>query len=154
MVCRYDYVTDIDYKGKRVNLAAYEETREAGAKKRKEFLFITDLPLSPKNVKNVVERGRMRWKIENEGFNAQKNHGYYLEHQYSKDYHAYKNHYYLIQIGHMIAQVMEVYGKLWKGMKQSMEQKHRRMLESFKTVKLREYVEETGIRFQVRFQSE
>lgn len=94
----------------------------------------------------------MRWKIENEGFNTQKKHGYYLEHRYSKNYQAYKNHYYLIQIGHMIAQIMEAYGKLWEGVRQSMEQKHRRMLESFKTVRLREYKEELEVRFQIRFQ--
>lgn len=161
-VYRYDYVTGIDYKENRINLAAYEETRERKIQKgmgkgttkqeKKEFWFITNLPVSRKNVKNVIERGRMRWKIENEGFNTQKNHGYHLEHRYSKNYQAYKNHYYLIQIGHMIAQIMEVYEKLWKGMKQSREQKHRRILESFKTVRLREYSEELEVMFQIRFQ--
>ena len=160
--CRYDYVTGIDYKGNKINLVEYEEERKTKIKKGKrkgevkeelkKFWFITDLPLSVKNVASVVERGRMRWKIENEGFNTQKNHGYHLEHQYSRDYQGYKNHYYLIQIGHMISQIMEVYEKLWKGMKQSMEQKHKRMLESFKTVRLREYVEELEERFQIRFE--
>jgi len=118
----------------------------------KKFWFLTDLPLSRKNVAAVIERGRMRWKIEKEGFHTQKNYGYYLEHQFSRDYQGYKNHYYLIQIGHMIAQIMEVYEKLWKGMKQSMEQKHKRILESFKTVRLRECGEELEERFQIRFQ--
>ena len=36
----------------------------------------------------LVQRGRMRWKIENEGFNTQKRQGHHLEHQYSKDYRA------------------------------------------------------------------
>lgn len=162
MIYRYDYVTDIDYKGNRINLVSYEETGEKKIQKgkgkgttkqeRKEFQFITNLPVRQKNVKNITERGRMRWKIENEGFNTQKKHGYYLEHRYSKNYQAYKNHYYLIQIGHMIAQIMEAYGKLWEGVRQSMEQKHRRMLESFKTVRLREYKEELEVRFQIRFQ--
>ena len=161
-VYRYDYVTGIDYKGNRINLAAYGETRERKIQKgmgkgttkqeKKEFWFITNLPVSRKNVKSVIERGRMRWKIENEGFNTQKNHGYHLEHRYSKNYHAYKNHYYLIQIGHMISQIMEVYEKLWKGMKQSREQKHRRILEPFKTVRPREYSEELEVMFQIRFQ--
>ena len=72
----------------------------------------------------------MRWKIENEGFNTQKNQGYYLEHLFSKNYQGIKNHYYLIQIGHMIAQIMETWGRLWEGMHQSMEQKHQKILES------------------------
>lgn len=160
--CRYDYVTGIDYKGNKINLAEYGEESETKIKKGKrrgkekqvlkKFWFITDLPLNRKNIASVVERGRMRWKIENEGFNTQKNHGYHLEHPYSRDYQGYKNHYYLIQIGHMIAQVMEVYWKLWKGMKQSMEQKHKRILESFKTVRLRECGAELEVRFQIRFQ--
>lgn len=161
-VCRYDYVTDIDYKGNRMNLAVYEETRETKIKKgkwkgtakqeRKEFWFITNLPVRRKNLADTIGRGRMRWKIENEGFNTQKHQGYHLEHRYSRNYNGYKNHYYLIQIGHMIAQLMEVYEKLWKGMKQSMEQKHRRILESFKTVRLRECREELEAGFQIRFQ--
>ncbi|MFQ5907192.1 MAG: hypothetical protein ACE5JA_11565, partial [bacterium] len=31
------------------------------------------------------EGGRLRWKIENEGFNMRKNGGYNLEHTYSHD---------------------------------------------------------------------
>ena len=53
----------------------------------------------------------MRWRIENEGFNTQKKHGYYLEHLYSQNYWALKNHYYLIQTGHMLGQFPEA----WEG---------------------------------------
>ena len=49
-----------------------------------------------------------------------------------------KNHYYLIQIGHMIVQVMEAWEMLWEQTRQSREQKHRRMLESFKEIPLKE----------------
>ena len=34
------------------------------------------------NVAAIVRLGRSRWKIENEQFNVQKNHGYELEHNY------------------------------------------------------------------------
>ncbi len=57
---------------------------------QKEFWFVTDLPVTRKNVADLTERGRMRWRIENEGFNAQKKHGYYLEHLYSRNYQALK----------------------------------------------------------------
>lgn len=67
------------------------------------FLFLTNLPLQHTNAQETAELGRRRWKMENEGFNTQKRQGYNLEHPYSKDYEALKNHYYLIQIGHMIA---------------------------------------------------
>lgn len=98
----------------------------------------------------LVERGRMRWKIENEGFNAQKQQGYSLEHLYSRNYRALKNHYYLIQIGHMIGQFMEAWEGLWKKVKQSLEQKHRRMLESMKETPLKEYKEELEKKIQIR----
>ena len=157
----YDYVTEIDYKGYKVNLAEYGEYREQICKKgkkkgmaeiiQKEFWFLTDLPVTRKNVANLTERGRMRWRIENEGFNAQKKHGYYVEHLYSRNYQALKNHYYLIQIGHMIGQFLEAWERIWKKVKQSMEQKHKRMLESMKELLLGEYKEEIEKKIQIRF---
>lgn len=134
----YDYVTEIDYRGYKINLVEYMEEciRKAGKKEtcreKKKFWFITDLPITRKNAESLVEAGRARWKIENEGFNTQKRQGYHLEHMYSKNYQAVKNHYYLIQIGHMISQIMEAWEKLWKKVKQSREQRHKRVLESFK----------------------
>ena len=82
---------------------------------RKGFLFLTDLPVSRRNVEAIVMHGRMRWKIENEGFNTQKKHGYCLEYQFSRDYQAQKCHYYLIQTDHMVAQVLEAWGKARAG---------------------------------------
>ena len=98
----------------------------------------SDFVVALLRVVSFIVQGRMRWKIENEGFNTQKRKGYNLEHQYSKDYQAQKCHYYLIQIGHMISQIMEAWEKLWKGIRQSREQKHRRILESFKEASLKE----------------
>lgn len=155
-----DYVTDIDYKGYKINLAEYKENKETEYKKgkkkgevkiiRKSFLFITDLPVNRKNVTKLIEQGRMRWKIENEGFKAQKKQGYNIEHRYSHNYQALKNHYYLIQIGHMIGQFMEAWKQLWRTTTQSLEQKHRRMLESMKQTPLKEYREEINKRIQIR----
>ena len=50
----------------------------------------------------------MRWKIENEGFNSQKNLGYALEHKFSRKYPiAMQNYYQLLQMAHMINQLVE-----------------------------------------------
>lgn len=49
----------------------------------------------------------MRWKIENEGFNVQKNGGYALEHAYTENSNAAKVFYFLLQIAHMLAQLMD-----------------------------------------------
>ena len=110
------------------------------------------MPIKKGQAVEVVEYGRRRWKIENEGFNIQKRQGYNLEHCYSHNYQATKNHYYLIQIGHMIAQIIEAWEKTWKGIQQSREQKHRRMLENFKMVDLKEYKEEIQEKCQIRFE--
>ena len=48
--------------------------------------------------------------------------GYYLEHRFSYDYQGLKNHYCLIQIGPMIAQIIEAWEMLWKKVKQSRKQ--------------------------------
>lgn len=50
----------------------------------------------------------------------------------------------------MIAQVMEAWEMLWRQTRQSREQKHRRMLESFKETHLKEYKEEIEKRIQIR----
>lgn len=146
-----DYVNGIDYEGHLVNLVEYREEERKKKCEEKSFLFITNLPVTKKNVKATAETGRLRWKIENEGFNTQKNYGYCLEHMYSRQYQGMKNHYYLIQIGHMIAQVMEAWENLWKKVKQSREQKHRRILESWKQDRLKEYTQEIEKGFQIRF---
>ncbi len=93
----------------------------------------------------------MRWKIENEGFNAQKRHGYGLEHLYSRKYQEVKNHYYLIQIGHMIGQFIDAWERIWKKVKQSLEQKRKRLLESMKETLLKEYKEDLDRKIQIRF---
>lgn len=75
----------------------------------------------------------------------QKNQEYHLEHQYSKTYQGVKNHYYLIQIDHMIAQIMEAWGKLWEKTRLSGKQKHKRLLESMKRMKELNLSVKTGI---------
>lgn len=159
---KYDFVMGIDYNGHKLNIAEYVEERDVKIKKGKKkgetkkiearFLFLTNLPTSRNNVAALIESGRRRWKIENGGFNAQKKHGYFLEHLFSKNYQALKNHYYLIQIGHMISQVMEAWERLWKKSALSLSEKHVRIWESFREIKLSEYMHETEKKFQMRFQ--
>ena len=44
--------------------------------------FATSLPIDDKNVIDIIEAGRSRWKIENENNNVLKNNGYHFEHNY------------------------------------------------------------------------
>lgn len=56
----------------------------------------------------IIARGkRLRWEIENEGFNIQKNGGYALQPPYSKNETATKNYYLFLQIAHVLSQLME-----------------------------------------------
>jgi len=50
--------------------------------------WVTDVAVTAKNVSELVGIGRAKWKIENEQFNVQKNHGYHLTHNYG---HGKKN---------------------------------------------------------------
>ena len=68
---------------------------------------MTDLPITNKNIKETINIGRKRWKIENEGFNVQKNGTFDIGHLYSKDTTAIKVHYIMIQIAHIIRQMLE-----------------------------------------------
>jgi len=51
--------------------------------------------------------GRIRWKIENEGFNVQKHGGYALEHTYTRHVASAKVFYLLLQLTHTLAQLIE-----------------------------------------------
>ena len=77
------------------------------------FVRITNLPsrlLSGNRsiVKKIAAAGRLRWKIENEGFNEEKNNGYNMEHLYSrKSFNALQNYYQCMLIAHLFNQLLE-----------------------------------------------
>ena len=141
----YDFVTDIDYRGISLNFVHYSNNS------KEIFNFLTDLSITKKNIEMTVFYGRRRWSIENHGFNAQKNHGFYMEHLFSHNCKAMKNHYYLIQLAHMISQIWDAWKYLWDGITLSGEQKHRRLLESWKSDRIIGLKEPLAKGFQIRF---
>ena len=79
-----------------------------GNSKTTRFKWLTNFKVQRNNVITLATQGgRLRWKIENEGFNVQKNGGYGLEHAYTRDATASKIFYYMLQVAHSIAQLME-----------------------------------------------
>lgn len=60
--------------------------------------WITDLEVTAENVAVVVTIGRTRWKIENEQFNVQKNHGYELTHNYGHGQQTLSRVFYLLNL--------------------------------------------------------
>ena len=72
------------------------------------FVRITNLPTGKSTIKNLSKAGRLRWKIENEGFNEEKNNGYHMEHLYSRtSFTAQQNYYQCMLIAHLFNQLLE-----------------------------------------------
>ena len=115
----YRYHTDIQYHKKyTLNWVQCQETlRKTIVAKNKEtcvdtkehcFEYLTNLTPGKENVRAIASAGRLRWKIENEGFNTQKNNDYELEHKFcEKSYPGLQNYYTLLQIAHAINQLIE-----------------------------------------------
>jgi hypothetical protein len=72
------------------------------------FLWATSLKVDRSNVEHLsLQGGRLRWKIENEGFNRQKNGGFALEHPYCENWNAAQNFYLALQIADLLSQLIE-----------------------------------------------
>lgn len=129
---RFAWVNDLAAGGHRLNVF---ECRETTPKEEKYFAWITNIKVGCASIVTLANRGgRQRWKIENEGFNIQKNHGYELEHAYSEHEHAAKNFYLLLQVAHAINQLM-LKGSLLKDFKRnlgSIRNFLRRLAEAFR----------------------
>lgn len=108
----FKWVTAIGYKNHPLNwLECLESAGSSNAPEAKpettRFAHITNLSLNTSNIASTSLVGRMRWKIENEGFNTLKNGGYGMEHQYvRKSYTGLKNYFQFMQMAHIINQLM------------------------------------------------
>jgi hypothetical protein len=106
-----DDIAYVDSQKKEHTLSVIEclETKpdQEGQKKTTKFKWVTNCQVSCKNIVPLSnDGGRMRWKIENEGFNVQKKGGYGLEHAYTNDPNSAKVFYFLLQIAHLLAQLL------------------------------------------------
>ena len=110
----------------------YEEQDKKGKQVKHSFQWITDIEVTKRNLEEMVEAGRGRWKIENEGFNKQKNGIYDIEHLNSRDSNAMKNHYLLTQIADILMQLYVAWNPLVREMGQSIKNTSSRLLESFR----------------------
>ena len=80
----------------------------------------------------MVKNARGRWKIENEGFNNQKNGIYDIEHLNSRNNNAMKNHYLLTQIADIIMQIYLAWNPVVKEIKESIKNTSSKLLENFR----------------------
>jgi hypothetical protein len=111
----FDWVNDIEYVDSKddahtLSVVRCLETKpgDEGKPVTSRFKWITNFAVRVFNVIELSNQGgRLRWKIENEGFNVQKNGGYALEHIYTHDPGSAKVFYLLLQLAHLLAQLME-----------------------------------------------
>lgn len=143
------WINEIEYKKNIVNVL---EAVLIEKEKEKTFTFITNISITKNNAKKILYGGRSRWKIENEGFNNQKNIKNNIEHLCSRDYNAMKNHYLLVQIADMIRQLFECGYELIRSLKASIKEISSRILESFRRDTLTpEDIANSNKRMQIRY---
>ena len=111
---------------------SYKKESENGEKKEVRFCWITSMELTKKNIEEMLKNARGRWKIENEGFNNQKNGIYDIEHLNSRNNNAMKNHYLLTQIADIIMQIYLAWNPVVKEIKESIKNTSSKLLESFR----------------------
>ena len=116
-----------------------QEAGEGGKQGKTHFFaWLTNWSVTADNVAALGNRGgRCRWKIENEGFNVQKNSGLNLEHAYSTGEMQIKNFYVLLQIAHLVLQLVERGSLLTQDVKRlfgSLANLARRLAESIRNV--------------------
>ena len=105
-----EFINGILFKEGTVNVLKYKETK---VKKKKEittvFEWITSIEITKGNALRLAGAGRKRWKIENQGFNRQKNWQGNLTHACSHNENAQKCHYIMEQIADFIKQLYEYF---------------------------------------------
>lgn len=110
----------------------YETTDKTRKMEHHEFQWITNIELTKKNLEEMIASGRGRWKIENEGFNSQKNAIYDIDHLNSRNSNSIKNHYLLTQIADLLMQLYLGRNPLVKEIGQNIKNTSSRLLESFR----------------------
>ena len=160
----YHWINDISYKDSKSNehtLAVLEclesKPDSDGQRQTTRFKWITNIAVEAKQVTALANQGgRIRWKIENEGFNVQKNGGFALEHAYTRGHTASKVFYLLLQIAHLIAQLIEkgsLFRKAFPAGVGSAKNIAFRLLEAWRNLRLNadQIQNILDARFQIRF---
>ena len=106
----FRWVKQLDYEDsehRKFKLDALECKERTADGKEQYSSWLTNLPVGKKTAEEIAQGGRDRWKVENEGFNRQKNSGLNLEHVYSIDPVKWKGYYLLLQIAFILTQLLE-----------------------------------------------
>jgi hypothetical protein len=158
-----DEIAYVDTQGKEHQVSVLEclETKpgDQGKRQTTKFKWLTNFTPSIRTVSILAnEGGRLRWKIENEGFNAQKNGGFELEHAYSQHETAAKVFYYLLQMAHILFQLLEkgsLFRQAFRKGVGALKNIAFRLLEAWRNLQLTTngFLNLFNGRFQIRFDS-
>lgn len=102
----YQWVNGIDNVRYKTNILE-EITYYKTSKEQTRWIWMTNREITRRNVEILARTGRKRSYIENQGFKEQKSGCFNLEHVYSKNYNAIQVIYLLLQIAHMLLQIIE-----------------------------------------------
>lgn len=132
--CYANHVEKVAGKKEVMNVFEYEYGTEDKEEKKHttRFQWVSSIELTKRNIEEMILAGRDRWKIENEGFNNQKNGLYRIEHLNSKNSNAMKNHYLLTQISDILMQLYLAWNPYIKELKQTIKNTSSGLLESFR----------------------
>ena len=82
-------------------------TDQPDGAEEKRFGWLTNFDITRNNAARIANKGgRLRWKIENEGFNTQKKNGYEMEHLYSKHANGLQVFYLYLLLAHYLNQLI------------------------------------------------
>ncbi len=164
---------NVQYRQHKLHVIFSEKTETInGDKTVSNNVWVTNIIPKHNNIETLIHKGgRQRWKIENQGFKEQKCDGYELEHLYGKKPNAWKNYYQLLQIAHMITQLI-VYSDLCRKIQEhslhdscnvpvysflkyynSIRNFVRRICESFRNQAFSNLVDSLRGKIQIRFSS-
>lgn len=105
-----EFLNEVIFKDGTVNVLKYTEKKvKHGKEIITTFEWITSFTITKKNAVKLASAGRKRWKIENQGFNRQKQWQGNLEHACSYNENAQKCHYLMEQIADFMKQLYEYF---------------------------------------------
>ena len=145
-ISNYYLSTNIPYKNNLLNVFKYIETKN---QKTTIFRYISNLDVNDSTIETIVNLGRYRWKIENEGFYTQKHRTFNISHLNSRNDNSMKCHYFFIQFAHTIRQLLEQGNILTKSLKLKIKEVSSNLLKMLTSIPSDLNMLETN--FQLRF---
>lgn len=143
----YYLSTNIEFKNHVLNVFKYVENENLNSEKA--FRYISNIFINNDNIKDIINLGRKRWQIENQGFYTQKHRTFNISHMCSRNDFAMKCHYFFIQFAHTIRQLFEKGHYIVKELKLKLKEVSVFILDSLTSSKTN--LTEINLSFQLRF---